>query len=170
MSFASNTQINMEELFEKKKQFDLDTLDTFNKILKRVHNKIIETSKQSIKNKYCWYMIPKFIFGISKRYDHNECVVYIIDKLKENGFNVMYTHPDLLFISWDHFVPKYVRNEIKKKTGIEIDKFGNEIKQNTEEIVMDYMKNSPKLEKKKTTFKSTNIYNDNLFEKLDNII
>jgi hypothetical protein len=31
----------------------------------------------------------------------------------------------LLFISWKHYVPNYVRTEIKKKTGTVIDKFGN---------------------------------------------
>jgi hypothetical protein len=31
----------------------------------------------------------------------------------------------LLFISWKHYVPNYVRTEIKKKTGTIIDKFGN---------------------------------------------
>jgi hypothetical protein len=30
-----------------------------------------------------------------------------------------------LFISWKHYVPNYVRTEIKKKTGTVIDKFGN---------------------------------------------
>ena len=38
------------------------------------------------------------------------------NKLKENGFNIRYTHPNLLFISWKHWIPQYVRTEIKKKT------------------------------------------------------
>ena len=31
----------------------------------------------------------------------------------------------MLFISWSHWVPDYVRNEIKKKTGVTIDGYGN---------------------------------------------
>jgi hypothetical protein len=49
----------------------------------------------------------------------------MISKLEENDFVVRYTHPNLLFISWKHYVPNYVRTEIKKKTGTVIDKFGN---------------------------------------------
>ena len=36
-----------------------------------------------------------------------------------------YTHPNLIFISWGHYIPTYVRNEFKKKTGIAIDEHGN---------------------------------------------
>ena len=58
-------------------------------------------------------------------YDKNACITYLISKLEENDFVVRYTHPNLLFISWKHYVPNYVRTEIKKKTGTIIDKFGN---------------------------------------------
>jgi hypothetical protein len=30
-----------------------------------------------------------------------------------------------LHISWNHWVPKYIRDQIKKKTGIEVDEYGN---------------------------------------------
>jgi hypothetical protein len=70
--------------------------------------------------------VPEMIIGINK-YDNAECIAYIIDKLKENGFHVLYTHPNMLFISWKHWVPSYVRQEIKKKTGYNIDGYGNPI-------------------------------------------
>jgi hypothetical protein len=38
-----------------------------------------------------------------------------MDKLKTNGFNVRYIHPNLLFISWTHWIPGYIRTEFKKK-------------------------------------------------------
>ena len=51
----------------------------------------------------------------------------IIDQLKENGFMVKYTHPNLLLISWASWCPAYVRSEIKKKTGVVVDGYGNKI-------------------------------------------
>ena len=36
-------------------------------------------------------------------------------------------HPNSLFISWAHFVPSYVRSEIKKKMGLIVDENGNVI-------------------------------------------
>ena len=55
-----------------------------------------------------------------------------MDKLKDNGFYIRYTHPNLLLISWKHWVPSYVRNELKKKTGIIIDEYGNKIDSSTD--------------------------------------
>ena len=68
--------------------------------------------------------MPEMILGIPK-YDHRDCTAYVIEKLRANGFIVRYTHPNLLFISWIHWVPTYVRSEIKKKTGNSIDENGN---------------------------------------------
>jgi hypothetical protein len=72
----------------------------------------------------CWYVMPEMILGVPK-YDHRDCTAYVIEKLRDNGFIVRYTHPNLLFISWKHWVPAYVRSEIKKKTGNSIDENGN---------------------------------------------
>ena len=40
-------RINMDELYEKKKQHDLDQLTLYNKILNRIHVKIKTTSRQN---------------------------------------------------------------------------------------------------------------------------
>jgi hypothetical protein len=55
----------------------------------------------------------------------------VLAKLEENDFQVRYTHPNLIFISWGHYIPTYVRNEFKKKTGIAIDEHGNRKDENT---------------------------------------
>lgn len=119
-----NVKINLDELYERKKQTDLNTLAVYNKILKRIHTRIKTVSRQKSDEQFCWYVIPEMIIGIP-RYDHGSCTAYIIDKLRDNGFIVRYTHPNLLFISWKHWMPSYVRNELKKKAGIVIDGFGN---------------------------------------------
>lgn len=117
-------KLNLDELFIKKQEQDLNVLNNYNKILVRIHNKIKYISKQTINDNCCWYIIPEFVLGLSK-YNHKDCCVYVIEKLRMNGFVVRYTHPNLLFISWKHWVPSYVRNEIKKKTGNSLDEYGN---------------------------------------------
>ena len=124
-------QINLDELYEKKQQHDINTLNTFNKVLNRIHNKIKITSRQNLDGQFCWFLVPETIIGVPK-YDHNNCIVYIINKLKENGFIVKYTNPNLLFISWKHWVPTYVRNEIKKNTGVIVDGWGNKLDESTQ--------------------------------------
>ena len=51
----------------------------------------------------------------------------MLDKLKKNGFNVNYIHPNTIFISWKHWIPSYVRDEIKNKTGIVVNEYGEKI-------------------------------------------
>jgi hypothetical protein len=119
-------KINIDDLYEKKRQYDLNKLALFNKILNRVHVKIKTTSRQKLDEQFCWFVVPEMIIGVSK-YDQGACIAYIIDKLKENGFNVRYIHPNTLFISWLHWVPSYVRTELKKKTGIVINEYGEKI-------------------------------------------
>lgn len=121
---TSSLKLNMDELFQKKQQQDLNTLNTYNKILKRIHNKILYTSKHITNMECCWYILPEIMVGIPK-YDKKDCTVYVIEKLRENGFIVKYIHPNLLFITWKSWIPTYVRNEIKKKTGYNVDEYGN---------------------------------------------
>ncbi len=118
--------INIDELYEKKRIQDLNKLALFNKILHRVHVKIKTVSRQKTDEQFCWYVVPETILGVPK-YDQGACIAYLMDKLKASRFNVRYIHPNLLFISWLHWVPSYVRTEIKKKTGIKVNEFGERI-------------------------------------------
>ena len=125
-------KLNIDELYEKKRQQDLNKLALFNKILNRIHVKIKTVSRQKVDDQFCWFLVPETIIGVN-RYDQGACIAYIIDKLKTNGFIVRYIHPNMLFISWMHFVPSYVRSELKKKTGIVVDEFGKKIDETREE-------------------------------------
>lgn len=119
-------KINIDDLYERKKQSDMNKLELFNKILNRIHVKIKTISRQSKEIHYCWYVVPEMIIGVP-RYDQGACIAYVIDKLKTNGFIVRYIHPNMLFISWMHWVPSYVRSELKKKTGIVVNEYGEKI-------------------------------------------
>jgi len=63
------------------------------------------------------------------KYDQAGCIAYLMNSLQENGFNVRYFHPNTIFICWEHWVPSYVRTEIKKKTGIIINEYGDRIEE-----------------------------------------
>jgi len=119
-------KINIDELYEKKQQYDLQKLELFNKILNRIHVRIRTTSRQKIDEQFCWFVVPEIIIGVPK-YDQGACIAYLSNKLSENGFIVKYIHPNTLFICWKHWVPSYVRSELKKKTGIEVDEYGKKI-------------------------------------------
>jgi hypothetical protein len=119
-------QIDIDELYEYKKNNDLNKLALFQKILNRVHVRIKTTSRQKKDEHFCWYVVPEVIIGVPK-YDQAECIAYIMDKLKTNGFMVRYFHPNTVLISWEHWIPSYVRTELKKKTGIVVNEYGVKI-------------------------------------------
>jgi hypothetical protein len=138
-------KINLEELYDKKKTYDLSKLSTYNKILNRIHEKIKLTSRQKTDTQFCWFVIPEIMLGVAS-YDRASCISYILEELTTNGFVVRYTHPNLIFISWMHYIPSYVRNEFKKKTGIVIDEHGNRIEEYDEygnTIAPSTVKNNP---------------------------
>ena len=170
-------KINLDELYDKKKNKDLQTLNLFNKILNRIHTRIKLISRQS-KEQWCWFILPETILGVPK-FDFNSCNSYVINQLIENGFNVTYTHPNLLLIAWESWCPTYVRNEIKKKTGISIDSSGKKVEEeeNHSPIKESIFKHkSEKSEKDGKPGKiytniddykpSGNIYNENILRKI----
>lgn len=121
-------KLNMDDLYERKQNSDMLKLNSYKKILNRIHTKIKTTCRISKDTHYCWFVVPEVVLGMPF-YDHTACIEYVIQKLDKNGFVVRYNHPNALYISWNHWVPGYVRNEIKKKTGVEVDGYGNMVEQ-----------------------------------------
>jgi len=182
-----NEKLDLDELFKEKKQSYEHKIKIYQKILSRVHKKIKTTSRMRNSDKFSFFLIPEFILGIP-RYDMAECTSFIIEKLSDNGFMVKYTHPNLLFISWQHYLPKYQRVEIKKKTGVALDGYGNVIikknrQQNKESLNGLLLKNTPEdkksiLKKKNdrnytdiSTYKPTGnlIYNTRMIKSIENV-
>jgi hypothetical protein len=175
-------KISIDELYEKKKQHDLNKLTLFNKILNRIHVKIKTISRQKIDEQFCWFVVPEIIIGVPK-YDQGACIAYLVDKLHENGFAVRYIHPNTLFICWKDWVPTYVRNELKKKTGISVNEFGKKIENTETEKQADVNQmflqpaanaqaSAPPTKKNYTSVKSYKpsgklIYDDELLDHLD---
>jgi Family of unknown function (DUF5759) len=170
-------KVNIDELYERKQQRDLKQLSIFNKILNRIHKRIKFTSRNRATDKHIWFTVPEYIFG-EPIYDQGECIGYLFNKLEENGFHVRYIHPNTMFVSWSNWVPSYVRNEIKKKTGKVIDEKGN-ILENTEEDANDGVLNnqdsSKGSQKNKREYTPINqyrptgnlVYNPELFENIE---
>lgn len=119
-------KINIDELYEKKRLSDVNKLELFKKILNRIHIRIKTTARQNVTDRSCWFIVPEIIIGVPK-YDQGACIAYVMDTLQKNGFIIKYFHPNTLFITWNHWVPTYVRNEIKKKTGLVINEYGEKI-------------------------------------------
>ena len=119
----------------------------YNKLLQKIHKKIKIISRQRINNQVCFFVMPEILIGFPK-YDIAEAVYYIMNQLDNNGFKTKYIHPNLIIISWAHWVPEYVRRQMKKKTGIEVDSFGQQIIKDQDEddsnFKVSFLKNKNK--------------------------
>lgn len=93
------SMINIDELNKINEDKFKKRLEIYDKVLKKVHERIKNIAYSARGGVFCFYIVPSFIFGIPI-YDINTCIVYIVNNLIKNGFIVNYTHPNLLYISW----------------------------------------------------------------------
>tara|TARA_B110000858_G_scaffold86760_2_gene100239 strand:+ start:2593 stop:3174 length:582 start_codon:yes stop_codon:yes gene_type:complete len=181
-----NEKLNLDDLYKQKKLTQEHKIKIYQRVLARVHSKIKTTSKMRGSEKFTFFLLPEFILGVP-RYDMAECTSFVMEKLIDNGFMIKYTHPNLLFISWQHYIPNYQRAQIKKKTGISIDGYGRVIpkkKKESDNINSLLLKNGSKNETKGilkkgidknyksiSSYKPTGnlIYNTKLIQKIEDV-
>jgi hypothetical protein len=174
-------KVNIDDLYENKQRRDLKQVSIFNKILNRIQNRITTTARIKKNDRHVWFTVPEYIFG-EPIYDKGDCIAYVITKLEENGFFIRYMHPNTLFISWEKWVPSYVRTELKKKKGILVDEKGNIIdtkeepdeEENMNSRMLDrsnpeQMRKSEKNYTPIGSYKPTGnlVYNKEIFEKIE---
>jgi hypothetical protein len=94
------------ELFEKRRERDGAKLKSYNKILEQIYSRIRASSREGA-DPWIIYTIPPFIIGLPKL-DLEDCVVYIVYILRNQGYEVRYTYPNLLYISWKHHEKDYI--------------------------------------------------------------
>ena len=91
--------INIDELHNETKRVMERKKKIYDTVLVKCHQRIKLVAKLNPLTCWCFYVIPKFIYGIPL-YNLEECLNYIVNHLNKNGFEVNYTHPNLLIISW----------------------------------------------------------------------
>jgi hypothetical protein len=117
------SDLNANELFEKNKKLNEKVFNTFKEILKKC-NTLIKFANQK-KQSEIIYNVPKILLGYPS-YDYDECLCYLILKLRNNNFFVKYIYPSQLYISWhdkDQLEKKkkekkFIINESKKELPI----------------------------------------------------
>lgn len=119
-------------------------LDTFEKILQRVYNRIRKAVQKNLNNIY--YEVPNFILGIPT-YNLNECVSYILYKLDQQGYKVIFRKPNHLQIMWiletpekiirrvEHNVPALLDANTQKNNNISFSNFSSKSSYNTNRLL-----------------------------------
>jgi len=94
--------ITVNELQNKYKERCSSWYKIFDKILTRCYREIDVAFKNT--EPYCIFQVPEYLLGIGS-YNVVYCSVYLIKSLKDNGFNIKFFDPNILFISWS-YTPK----------------------------------------------------------------
>jgi hypothetical protein len=100
-------QLSPSELYDKRKSKDASRLKAYNKILEQIYNRIRVISKLPNSQCYLLYTVPPFILGLPKL-DLEDCVVYLVYQLRHAGYEIRYTPPNMLYISWLHHEKSYL--------------------------------------------------------------
>lgn len=92
LSININKLRNDVELREQKK------IKIFENILELCYQRILNSNQKSTECS-CTYVVPNVVFGLPL-YNVNDCVIFIINKLIEKKFDVVFAFPTTLYISW----------------------------------------------------------------------
>jgi hypothetical protein len=91
--------VNIDELHRQQQDKLERRYAIYEKILKLCHNRIKQVATNPDNMGFCFYNIPPYVYGVPL-YDTKSCIMYVVKSLVSNGFDVKYTHPNLLWISW----------------------------------------------------------------------
>lgn len=103
-------RLNPRDLFEKRSRRDYARLRAYNQLLNQINQRIYTTSQMSGNANFITYTVPPFIFGLPKL-DLQDCIVYLVWMLRQNGYEVRYSYPNLLYISWRHHEREYLMTQ-----------------------------------------------------------
>jgi hypothetical protein len=103
-------KLEPRHLFEKRVARDSAKLRAYNQVLSQIQARIKMISTLPGNPSYLLYTVPPFIIGLPLM-DLQDCIVYVVHQLRIGGFEVRFTFPNLLFISWKHYEKEYMREQ-----------------------------------------------------------
>ena len=99
--------IQMQELYTRRQQKDNARLRAYDQLLKQIMARIRNHSQLPTHPTDILYEVPYFLMGMP-RIDMQDAVVYLTFQLRAGGFDVRFTFPNLLYISWKHYEQQYL--------------------------------------------------------------
>ena len=107
---SGRNELEPRQLFERRVARDTARLRAYEQVYKQIEVRIRTTAELPSNPNYVLYTVPPFILGLPA-IDMQDCIVYIVHKLRTSGFMVRFTYPNLLYISWQHYEQEYMRDQ-----------------------------------------------------------
>jgi len=99
-------QLSASSLFDVRLKKDQARHRAYNQILEQALQKVAHSASQPNQPTFVYYTVPPFVLGLPSL-DLQDCIVYIVHQLRAQEYEVRYTYPNLLYISWAHHERKY---------------------------------------------------------------
>jgi hypothetical protein len=99
-----------KDLYDRRIRRDYARLRAYNTLLEQIYQRVYATSQLSGNTSSVLYSVPPFILGLPKL-DMEDCIVYLVWQLRQSGFEVRFTWPNMLFISWRHHEGAYLATQ-----------------------------------------------------------
>jgi len=97
-------------LYTEEAKRDSTRIRIYNMVLQQIYNKIKAIARIPGNEKSLFYIVPEFIPG-TPRFDIGDAILYIVWNLRNIGYQVHYTHPNLLYITWKAHDEIYRKHE-----------------------------------------------------------
>lgn len=89
---------NINEIQKKQTEREKSRVQLYEKIASRCFKRIKEVA--SNEDVYCFFRLPEYIPGYPI-YNMTECVMFLLNLLKEKGFNARYCDGFMIYITWN---------------------------------------------------------------------
>jgi hypothetical protein len=102
--------LNPSSLYSEEARRDATRIRIYNSVLQQIYTKVKAIARVPGNEKSLAYVVREFIPG-TPRFDIRDCILYLVWNLRNAGYTVNYTHPNLLYIDWKHHDEKYREKE-----------------------------------------------------------
>ena len=153
--------LNPSSLYKEEAKRDATRIRIYNSVLQQIYTKIKAIARIPGNEKALWYLVPEFIPGVP-RFDVGDAILYIVWNLRNIGYSVEYTHPNLLYVSWRAHDERYRTTE--SPWSQVLNTVHNTPQKDTIELTT-YKKYEPRhmeLQKRKSVLKKTDEYKPTL--------
>jgi hypothetical protein len=104
---AGVPQLPASTLFDVRLKKDQARQRAYNQILEQALQKVAHSATAPNQPTFVYYNVPPFVLGLPSL-DLKDCIVYVVYQLRLQGYEVRYTFPNLLMISWAHHERQYL--------------------------------------------------------------
>jgi hypothetical protein len=101
--------LSPDQLFDRRRERDATKLKQYNRILEQIYQRIKGASKNT-STTWLAYNVPPLMISFNTD-ELEDCMTYIVHMLRQQGYDVRYTYPNLLHISWAKYERDYLLKE-----------------------------------------------------------